>query len=291
MIIDTHMHIGSPDLLSEDVVAFLKKKELWEEMNRKMTPEGVIQALDEGKIDRGVIFPLTFMPPDGQWEKMNDLTASYVEKHPERLIGFSIINPVDVPGSLQELERAFEELDFKGVKFHPSMQECYANEIALNPVFEYCQEMGKPVLFHTGASLPSHPDKYSQPLLLDEVAVRFPELKIIIAHGGRPFYQEAAMLMRKHEHVYVDLCANRGRTGGTALLEMALSFIKIYADGLKKTFFASDYPVFSPFETLLDVRTAMREPRFAGLNFPVITPEELEGILGENARALLDLGI
>lgn len=290
MIIDSHMHIGSPDLFSEDVADFLKHKGIWEEVNQQMTPEGLIAALDEGGIDRGVIFPLTFMPPDGRWQKMNDLTASYVEQHPDRLIGYSIVNPADIPASLRELERAFDELGFQGVKFHPSMQECWANDPALDPIFDFLQAREKPILFHTGASLPSHPDKFSRPMLLDEVAVRFPDLRVILAHAGRPFYQEAALLMRKHDHVYVDLCANRGRTGGTALLEGALTFLKVYADGLKKTLFASDYPVFSPAETLEDIRAIAAQPRFAALDLPVLTEDELQGILGENARSLLNLG-
>lgn len=289
MIIDSHMHIGRADLLAEDVVQFLKGKGLWEAMSQKMTPEGVIEALDEGGIDKGVIFPLTFNPPDGMWQKMNDLTASYVEVYPKRLIGYSIINPLDIEGSLKELERAFDTLGFKGLKFHPSMQEFYCNDPALDPIFAYCEAREKPILFHTGASLPSHPDKYSQPMLLDEVAVRFPDLRIILAHSGRPFYQEAALLLRKHSHVYVDMCANRGRTGGTALLEMALTFIKIYADGLKKTLFASDFPVFSPAETMRDLIGIQKSPRFAELYLPGITQEELRDIAGKNAQELLKI--
>lgn len=291
MIIDTHMHISTPDLLAEDVVSFLQSKNLWDSMTQKMSPWGVIEALDEGGIDKGVIFPLTFMPPDGKWQKMNDMTATYVEQYPDRLIGYSIINPLDVTGSIKELERAFEQLHFWGVKIHPSMQECFCNDHSLDPVFSYCQEVNKPILFHTGASLPSHPDKFSQPLLLDEVAVRFPKLKIILAHSGRPFYQESAMLLRKHPNIYVDLCANKGRTGGTALLEIALTFIKIYADGLKKTLFASDFPVFSPAETLQNLIDIQQRPRFESLDLPAITSEELDDILGNNAVSILKLGL
>ena len=289
MIIDTHMHIGKEELLSADIVDFLKKKGLWQSMSEKIKPEGVIAALDEGGIDKGVIFPLTFMPPDGQWQKMNDMTADYVRRYPQRFIGFAIINPKDVPASVKELERAFDELAFNGVKLHPSMQEFYANDEALYPVFEYCQEKEKPVLFHSGASLPSHPDKYSQPRLLDDVAVRFPDLKIIIAHGGRPYYQEAAMLLRKHPNVYIDVCANKGRKGGTALLEMALTFIKIYADGLKKALFASDFPVFSPAETLQSLRTLKESSKPDMLDEPLISEEEFEKILGKNAVSLLQV--
>ena len=291
MIIDSHMHIGTAELLAEDTVQFLKGKGLWEAMSEMMTPAGVIEALDEGGIDKGVVFPLTFMPPDGMWQKMNDLTASYLAEYPERLIGYSIINPRDIDASLLELERAFDQLGFRGVKIHPSLQEFYCNDPALDPIFAYCVSREKPILFHTGASLPSHPDKYSQPLLLDEVAVRFPDLSIIMAHSGRPFYQEAAMLLRKHPNVYVDLCANRGRTGGTALLEMALTFNKIYADGLQKTLFASDFPVFSPAETLQDLRTIKGNPRLAELELPTITDEEMVLILGNTAAGLLKLDL
>lgn len=290
MIIDSHMHIGRPDLLTPDAADFLKGKGIFDSLSQKMTPQGLIEALDEGGIDKGVIFPLTFMPPDGQWQKMNDLTASYCAEYSERLFGYSIINPRDIPGTLAELERAFDQLDFRGVKFHPSMQEFYCNDSALDPVFAYIQEKDKTILFHTGASLPTHPDKYSQPMLLDEVAVKYPDLKIILAHSGRPFYQEAALLLRKHPHVYVDLCANRGRTGGTALLEMVLTFNKIYADGLRKTLFASDFPVFSPAETRKDLEKIQQSPRFEELGLPGITEDEWEDILGNNAARLLKIG-
>jgi len=229
------------------------------------------------------------MPPDGNWQKMNDMTADYVQQYPDRLVGYAIINPRDIQASLTELERCFDDLHFKGVKIHPSMQECFANDAVLDPLFEFCQQKQKPILFHTGASLPSHPDKYSQPMLLDDVAVKFPDLRIIIAHAGRPFYQEAALLMRKHPNVYVDVCANKGRRGGTALLEMALTFIKVYADGLKKALFASDFPVFSPAETLSHLRTLQRASQPALLAEPLITQDELDGILGETARTLLEL--
>lgn len=291
MIIDTHMHIGKEALLSEDIVDFLKKKNLWKSMSAKLTPEGVIEALDEGGIDLGVVFPLTFMPPDGQWQKMNDMTSDYVQQYPDRLVGCAIINPQDITASLKELERAFDDLHLKGVKLHPSMQDCFANNTNLFPLFSYCQEKRSPILFHSGASVPSHPDKYSQPMLLDDVAVEFPDLKIIVAHAGRPFYQEAALLLRKHPNVYVDICANKGRTGGTALLEMALTFIKIYADGLKKTLFGSDFPVFSPTETLQDLRDLKEFSKPESLGGTLISDDELEGMLGNNAASLFELNL
>ncbi len=97
MIIDSHMHIGSEDLLTQDMVDFLKKKNIWEDIREKISPEGVIETLDRCGIDQGVIFPLTFMPPDGKWQKLNEMTKRYVQKHPDRLV-ISLSCPLTVNG-------------------------------------------------------------------------------------------------------------------------------------------------------------------------------------------------
>lgn len=286
-IIDTHMHIGKESLLSADIVSFMKSKNIWKNIKEKISPEGIIRTLDEGKISQGVIFPLTFMPPDGQWQKLNDLTAMYIQQYPGRLIGYGIINPQDVSGSLKELDRCFDELGFRGVKLHPSMQEFYPNQERLFPLYEYCQQKQVPILFHTGASLASHSDKFSHPILLDDIAVRFPELSMIIAHVGRPYYQDAALLLRKHTNVYADICANSGRTGGTYLLEQVLTWIKVYADGIKKLLFASDFPVFDPTNTLNDLENIFKTSRFPNSKDKLITQEEWNLLTHWNAEKLI----
>ncbi len=287
MIIDSHMHIGSEDLLTQDMVDFLKKKNIWEDIREKISPEGVIETLDRCGIDQGVIFPLTFMPPDGKWQKLNEMTKRYVQKHPDRLIGFAIINPNDIPSSLNELERCRAEFGFKGLKLHPSMQEFFSNSSELFPIYEYCQNHQLPILFHTGASLPSHSDKFSHPILLDDVAVKFPNLKIIVAHMGRPYYQDAALLIRKHANIYADLCANEGRVGGTALLEEALTWIKTYADGVKRLLFSSDFPVFDP-KKGLESLDFIRHNRFLpNSDIPVITDSEYDAITSLNIKKII----
>jgi len=281
------MHIGNEELLSQDVVKFFKQKNKWDDIREKISAEGVIATLDRSGIDKGVIFPLTFMPPDGQWQKMNDLTASYVKKYPDRLIGFAIINPNDVEGSVKELNRCKSELGFKGLKMHPSMQEFYSNSETVFPIYKYCQDNNLPVLFHTGASLASHPDKFSHPVLLDDVAVKFPHLKMIVAHIGRPYYQDAGFLLRKHANVYADLCANEGRIGKTALLENVLSWIKIYADGVKRLLFSSDYPVFDPKKGLDDLNYIHKNCSLPNLDIPMIDDQEYQAITSLNCEKII----
>ncbi len=286
-VIDAHMHIGKEELLSADIVDFMKSKGSWKNIENKISVEGILAALDKADIDKGVIFPLTFMPPDGQWQKMNDLTASYVEAHPDRFIGYGIINPLEIDASVKELERCFDTLEFYGIKLHPSMQEFYPHEENLYPIYELCQEKGKVVLFHTGASVASHSDKYSHPILLDEIAVRFPALKMIIAHAGRPYYQDAALLVRKHKNVYIDICANLGRTGGTYLLEQVLTWMKVYADGIKRALFATDYPVFDPRSALQDLQHIRESHKLPNTDEPLISDEEWELMTHLNAERVI----
>lgn len=288
MIIDSHMHIGREELLTPDMVQFLKQKNIWNDIRQKISPEGVIANLDRCGINRGVVFPLTFMPPNGEWQKLNDMTASYIRSYPDRLIGFAIINPDKIQDSLRELNRCQVELGFKGLKIHPSLQECFCNSDTLFPIYQYCQDHNFPVLFHTGASLPSHSDKYSHPILLDDVAVKFPELKIIVAHMGRPYYQDTALLLRKHKNVYADICANEGRVGGTLLLENALAWIKIYADGVKRLLFSSDYPVFDPLIGLNALNTIRHERTLPNSNIPIITDSEYEAITSLNLLHIIN---
>ncbi len=290
MIVDAHIHIGEERLLSPEIVALLKAKDQWEAARHRLSADGVIEALDAAGVDRGVVFPLTFEPEHVAWQDLNDMTASYVARHPHRLAGLAIINPRQVGESVREAERAIKQLGLKGLKLHPSMQAFYPDDESLTPLYEAAQAEGWPILIHTGASLAGHTDKYSHPLRLDEVAGRWPRLRFILAHCGRPWYQDAALILRKHANCYGDVCANVGRTGGTALLEIMLTWIKLYADGTRRLLFASDSPVFDIARSLSDLRQAA-EGRLAGqLGLPGLEANELDAVLGGNAVEIFGLG-
>ncbi len=289
MIVDTHMHIGRPDLIDPAMVDFLKGKGIWEKIQSRLTPANVVETLDQAQIDIGVVFPLSFQAVGRAWQSLNDLTASYAEAHPKRLVGLAVINPASPDESVRELERAIGELGLRGVKIHPSMQEFYPNDAALDPIWEFAQAHDVPVLCHTGASAPAHSDIFSRPMLLDEVAVKFPRLRLILAHAGRPFYAEAALLLRKHPNVYVDLSANVGRRDGEALLAFVLLFLQVYAGVPERVLFASDYPVFSPKEFRIQLEQAAQSPIAERLGLTPVTELELRGILGGNAVGCFNL--
>lgn len=284
MLIDSHIHIADKKLLTDDISSFLIQKGIWENIAQKVSPEGLAAALDQAGVNKAVIFPLGFMTNDGQWQKLNDLTARYIDLYPDRFIGYGIINPNDIKSSLKELERCVDDLNFAGVKVHPTMQVFYPNDEKFTPVYSFCEERRIPILFHTGASLSTFADKYSHPLLLDEVAVRHPKLLMIIAHAGRPYYQDAALLLRKHENVYADVCANQGRVGDPLLLEWIFTWLKVYADGVRKLIFGSDFPVFEP-KKMRDLITALHQKSFLPHSeIPLISEEELDLIFYKNIQ-------
>lgn len=290
MIVDAHIHIGEERLLSTEIVDFLKAKGQWEAARHRLSADGVVEALDLAGVDRGVIFPLTFEPAHGSWQDLNEMTAAYAARHPKRLTGLAVIHPREINASVREAARAMQQLGLKGLKLHPSMQAFYPHDASLAPLYEAAEAEGWPILIHTGASLAGHPDKYSHPLHLDEVAGRYPRLRLILAHCGRPWYQDAGLILRKHANCYGDVCANVGRTGGTALLELMLTWIKLYAGGTSRLLFGSDSPVFDIARSLADLRQAAESGLAQRLGLPGLEPEELPAILGENAARIFGLG-
>jgi len=289
MIIDAHVHIPFREDLTEQEIMFMRKKSI-DVSSLTGEPNQLLGRLDSVGIDRAVVFPLAMPSPsktETEIARLNERTAAFVSAAPERLIGFAVLNPHEVRGSLEMLRYAIEDLKLKGVKLHPTLQSFYPNDCKLFEIYEYACEKKIPILFHTGASLPSHTDHFSRPIFVDEVAARYPKLRIILAHIGRPWYLEAAMLMRKHTNVYADISANVGRSGGAALLEIVLLAVKIYSGAMDRILFGSDFPVYQPGE-MLSLFAQASEGIFADvLKLPKLTETEIKGILGENAKRLL----
>ncbi|MFN3534855.1 MAG: amidohydrolase family protein, partial [Desulfatiglandales bacterium] len=124
----------------------------------------------------------------------------------KRLIPFANINPYTSNDLASELQRAWE-MGHRGLKLYPVYQHFYPNDPRLYPLYFKAQELQIPVMFHTGSSsFPGARIKYGDPIFLDDVAVDFPDLTIIMSHGGRGFwYEKAFFLTRLHKNIYMDI--------------------------------------------------------------------------------------
>ncbi|MEU6719099.1 amidohydrolase family protein [Nonomuraea sp. NPDC046802] len=190
--------------------------------------------------------------------------------------GFQV--PPQRPG-VREARRLVADHGVRGFKFHPSVQAFAPNDPMAYPLYEVIEELGAIALFHTGqtgigAGVPGGGGirlKYSDPMLVDDVAVDFPHLKIILAHPSFPWQDEALAVATHKPTVHIDLSGWSPKYFPPQLVRYANSLLQ------DKVMFGSDYPVISPDRWLAD---------FAALD---LKPEVRPKILKDNAARLLGL--
>lgn len=245
----------------------------------------LISALDEAGVDIGVLLPLR--AESYGWKVTNEYVANRVNEAPRRLVGFACVSP-NTHDAVDELVYAIENLHLKGLKLHPPMQMFDPGDPVCFPIYSALQHYGLPILFHTGSGPSQLSDRFSNPHLVDEVAVHFPDLKIVMAHAGRFWYQETLTMMRRHPNIYIDISANVGKATGYGLLLALLVAVKEILGNVDRVLFASDYPWYTP-RLMVDL---LQQAKNASSFLPEplrITEEDVNMILDQNARKLLDL--
>jgi len=206
-VIDFHLHIMDPANLRPWASHYLQSSS-GEEMDYlgqvMASPELLVQMLHDNGVDYGVV--LTEISPITTGVISNEAVAEFCDGQ-EALIPFANINPFMSANLAQELERCVLEMGFKGLKLYPTYQGFYANDNMIYPLYAKAQELGIPVMIHTGSSIFTGARlKYGDPLRIDEVAVDFPELPLIQVHSGRGFwYGRAFFLARLHRNVYMEI--------------------------------------------------------------------------------------
>jgi uncharacterized protein len=168
----------------------------------------------------------------------DDAVASYVAQHPDRLVGFLSVDPTQ-PGWQEELIAGHQDLKMKGIKLLPMYAGFDPNSPELDYLWNYATKHGLPVLLHTGTTfIDKAPLEYTRPYLLDNVARRFPHVKIIMAHLSHPYEGECAVVIRKHANVYADCSALHYRP-----FQLYHSLMLVQEYGVwDKVLFGTDYP-------------------------------------------------
>jgi predicted TIM-barrel fold metal-dependent hydrolase len=209
----------------------------------------------------------------------NEEIAELAHQHSDVAIPFASINPHRGEAGVREARRLIKDFGVKGFKFHPSVQDFNPNDRLAYPLYEAIAEAKLPALFHTGqtgvgAGTPGGGGirlKYSNPMLLDDVAVDFPDMPIILAHPSFPWQEEALAVATHKPQVYIDLSGWSPKYFPPILVQYANTLLK------DKILFGSDYPVMSP------------ERWMADFDKLPIKPEVRPLILKENAVRLLGL--
>lgn len=194
----------------------------------------------------------------------NDEVAGFVAQAPERLTGVGSVNISRPMQAVQEVRRCISELGFKAIRVLPWLWELPPTDRRFYPVYAACCELGVPFctqIGHTGPLMPSEPGR---PIYLDQVALDFPELRVVAGHIGYPWTDEAIAVATKHENVFIDTSAYTVRRYPTALVEF------MRGHGRRKVLFGSNYPMLTPSQALegLDALGLDGQARelFLGLN-------------------------
>jgi len=279
MVVDCHTHLWKAEDWSEEMVREasiargapaqieISEEEHWQAMK---------------PVDRAIVFGfhsrhLGLVVP-------NDRIRAYVEKHREKLIGFACLDPHE-PDYLEEMEKVFQQDGFAGLKLAPIYQNFHPMDERMQPVYAFCEKHGIPVLVHQGTTFPRRaPLKYALPIQLEDVALQYPDLKIVIAHMGHPWIEDAVVLIRKQPNVYADISALYYRPWQ---YYNALMLAQEYGTG-HKLLLGSDYPFTTPADTIAALRNVNHITGSSGL--PRIKEELIEGLIERDVLECLGIG-
>jgi predicted TIM-barrel fold metal-dependent hydrolase len=244
-------------------------------------------------VDRACVFGIRFkggeMPagPEGagvQWTgDVNQQTARFARSCPEKLIGFMSVHP-DEGDALEEIERCVHDLGLRGIKLGPNYQGFDPLGVNAFRVYAKAEQLQLPILFHQGTSpMRTAPLRYAHPLVMDEIATAFPELRVVMAHLGHPWHADTVTVIRKHPHVYADVSAQFFRPWGQyQALRLATEW-----GVLDKLLLGSDYPVATPQETIDGLLAAVDVASRA--NLPPLDRDALRAIVHRDSLAALGL--
>jgi hypothetical protein len=207
-----------------------------------------IAADYRGRNMAAVVFTVDAEAATGQPALSNEEIAEAAAQHPDVLIPFGSVDPARGRAGIRLARRLVEDHAVRGFKFHPSLQDFVPNDRRHYPLYEELESLGVPALFHTGqtgigSGLPGGRGiklRYSDPMLLDDVAADFPGLTIIMAHPSVP-WQDSAIAVAQHKaNVYIDLSGWSPKYFPPQLVRATNTLLK------RKVLFGSDYPLIRP---------------------------------------------
>lgn len=241
----------------------------------KMKPqslEEVVADMDRHNVVRAVITGRDCETTYGA-KSNNESVVEFVSKYPEKFIGFVGLDPHKGMKAIEELKISVNELGMRGAAVDPYLAQIYANDAKYYPIYSKCCELDIPIIFTTGPAtlVPNAIIDHVAPRYIDIAARDFPELKIIISHGGYPWVNEAIIVAERNRNVYIDLSEYEFSPMAEAYIQAANTMIP------DKILYASAHP-------FVDFRQALKT--YESLDFK---PDVRQKIMHDNAAKLLGI--
>ncbi|MDF9406853.1 amidohydrolase family protein [Pelotomaculum isophthalicicum JI] len=272
-VIDFHIHPAYYEKYCPSAEEFIKKNqhvEDWTNFTKKYKdPADFLRYLDDNVVDYAVI--LAELSPITTGICTNEYVHEFCLGQ-DRLIPFACVNPYLINDPGREVERLVKEMGFRGLKLYPTYNYFYPNEPLVYPIYAKAEELGIPVMLHTGSSVfKGARIKYGDPLFFDDVAIDFPDLNLLMTHCGRGlWYNTAYFLSRLHKNLYMEV------TGLPP--QKLLDYFPELERNADKVIFGSDWPAVASIKSNIDAVRALP-----------LKEETKEKILGGNAARLLKM--
>ena len=285
MIIDFHVHID------------------YKNSTEKYTAREIIKAMEKAGIDISVIlgcdqadagYKQPWVDPSIIAAPVNcndEEVASYCDKYPNKLIGFTSIHP-DRYQLYKKVERAIKEFSMKGVKIYPH-SGFYPNDKRLYSVYQMCIDYDIPAMIHTGIKAVSWQSlKYNNPVYVDDIAINFPDLKIIMCHCGYPWVEEFIVVAYSNSNIWVDLTFLDYIEKVFKVDKLTENTIKRLNDliGSERLIWGSEGPYMNlPLFGSHGPEYYNKSQDFLVRRFNFLSDADKNNILGENAKKLLKI--
>ena len=212
--IDAHIHVQPWKMMKPAIVERMRahRKDM-DIIERVMdsAPE-LLKHMDREGVEKAALINYVSPRIMGFTDDVNEYVSDFCSAAPDRLIAFGSIDPAIRTGLEKRIDHLLGPLRLRGIKIHPPHQTIFPNDHlngheSLKYLYTRCEAEGIPVMFHTGTSIfQGARNRYADPIYVDDVAVDFPKMKIILAHGGRPLWMSTCMfLVRRFPNVYMDI--------------------------------------------------------------------------------------
>ena len=241
--IDSHVHVQPWKMMKPEILERMRASRKDLDIIQKVmnSPAEFLKHMDQQGVEKAAL--INYVSPDimGFTEQVNEFIADFCRGHEDRLIAFGSILASVTTGMEKRIDEMLGKLHIRGIKIHPCHQKVYPNDYlqgneSLRYLYQQCEQLEIPVMFHTGTSIfVGARNKYADPIYTDDIAVDFPNLKIILAHGGRPLWMNTCIfLVRRFPNVYMDVSS----IPPSKLLE----YFPRLEDLSEKVLFGTDWP-------------------------------------------------
>lgn len=232
---------------------FMEQVRMPEDMRGGVPIDDYLRRMDAAGVEHSLL--IAVRAGARSWDHSFEIpyvqVAKWCDKYPDRFSGLAGIDPTRGMEQLRDLEFAVSELGFVGAHTYPHWFSLAPDAAQWYPVYAKCCELDVPIMMQVGQNLIYQKDvrlpSVARPILLDQIAIDFPDLKLIGIHVGTPWADEMIAMAWKHENVFIGIDAYAPKHLPQSLIHYMNSY------GSHKVMFGTDWPVIDPARGLLEL--------------------------------------